>query len=122
MKPVPAQRQRFADPNTAVIAQPECPPYVLAEADFTSSAAHMTDFVRQHKPTRVVMAAECSMAANVEAELPEIDFVQPCNLSPHIKRTTLPKILDALVYMREELMIDPTITAKARQSVERMVN
>ncbi|MPZ56848.1 MAG: quinolinate synthase NadA [Rhizobiales bacterium] len=113
---------RDSDPSLAIIAHPECPPDVLAEADFTGSTAHMIDWVRAHKPKRIVMVTECSMADNVQAELPDVEFVRPCNLCPHMKRITLPKILDSLVHMREEVVIDPAIAEKARRSVERMVH
>ena len=113
---------RESDPNLQIIAHPECPPDVLAEADFTGSTAHMIDWVRQKKPKRVVMVTECSMADNVQAELPDVKFVRPCNLCPHMKRITLPKILDSLVFMKEEVVIDPLIADKARRAVERMVN
>jgi len=113
---------RAADPDMQIIAHPECPPDVINEADFTGSTAHMIDWVRNNKPKRVVMVTECSMADNVQAELPEVNFVKPCNLCPHMKRITLPKILDSLLYMREEIVIDPMIADKARRSVERMVN
>ena len=113
---------READPSVQIIAHPECPPDVLAEADFTGSTAHMIDWVRQHQPKRIVMVTECSMADNVQAELPNVEFVKPCNLCPHMKRITLPKILDSLIYMREEVTIDPMIIDKARRSVERMIN
>jgi quinolinate synthase len=78
--------------------------------------------VRNKRPRRVVMVTECSMADNVQAELPDVEFVRPCNLCPHMKRITLPKILDSLVYLRQEVMIDPAIAARARRSVERMVS
>ena len=113
---------RESDPSIQIIAHPECPPDVLAEADFTCSTAHMIDWVRKRRPKRVVMVTECSMADNVSAELPEVEFVRPCNLCPHMKRITLPKILDSLVYMQEEVVIDPAIAAKARRAVERMVH
>ena len=113
---------READPSVQIIAHPECPPDVLAEADFTGSTAHMIDWVRKHQPKRIVMVTECSMADNVQAELPNVEFVKPCNLCPHMKRITLPKILDSLIYMREEVTIDPMIIDKARRSVERMIN
>ncbi len=113
---------RQNDPSVQIIAHPECPPDVLAEADFTGSTAHMIDWVRDRRPKRVVMVTECSMADNVSAELPEVEFVRPCNLCPHMKRITLPKILDSLVHMREEVVIDPAIAAKARRAVERMVH
>jgi quinolinate synthase len=113
---------READPSVQIIAHPECPPDVIAEADFTGSTAHMIDWVRKHQPKRIVMVTECSMADNVQAELPSVEFVKPCNLCPHMKRITLPKILDSLIYMREEVTIDPMIIDKARRSVERMIN
>jgi quinolinate synthase len=113
---------RDADPSVQIIAHPECPPDVIAEADFTGSTAHMINWVRDHKPKRVVMVTECSMADNVQAELPDVEFVRPCNLCPHMKRITLPKILDSLINMREEVVIDPMIAERARRSVERMIH
>jgi quinolinate synthase len=113
---------READPTVQIIAHPECPPDVLAEADFTGSTAHMINWVRNKRPKRVVMITECSMADNVQAELPDVEMVRPCNLCPHMKRITLPKILDSLIYLREEVTIDPMIAARARRSVERMIN
>jgi quinolinate synthase len=95
---------------------------VIEEADYTGSTAGMIDWVRKNRPRRVVMVTECSMADNVQAELPDVEFVRPCNLCPHMKRITLPKILDSLVYLKEEVVIDPAIAAKARRSVEAMVN
>ena len=112
---------RESDPSVQIIAHPECPPDVIAAADFTGSTAHMIDYVRKNKPKRVVMVTECSMADNVAAELPEVEFVRPCNLCPHMKRITLPKILDSLVNMTEEVVVDPVIADKARRAVERMI-
>jgi quinolinate synthase len=113
---------READPSVQIIAHPECPPDVLTEADFTGSTAHMIDWVRSKRPRRLVMITECSMADNLRAELPEVEMVQPCNLCPHMKRITLPKILESLIYLREEVTVDLAIAEKARRSVERMIN
>ena len=113
---------RAADPSIQIIAHPECPPDVIEAADYTGSTKGMIDWVRKNRPKRVVMVTECSMADNVKAELPDVEFVRPCNLCPHMKRITLPKILDSLVYLKEEVTIDPMIAAKARRSVERMIH
>jgi quinolinate synthase len=115
------RKYREEDPSIQIIAHPECPPDVLAEADFTGSTAHMIDWVRNKHPRKVVMVTECSMASNVKVELPDVEFVQPCNLCPHMRRITLPKILDSLVYMQEEVTVDPAIAEKARRAVERMI-
>jgi quinolinate synthase len=95
---------------------------VLAAADFTGSTAHMINWVRTNRPRRLMMVTECSMADNIRAELPDVEMVRPCNLCPHMKRITLPKILDSLIYLHEEITIDPLIADKARRSVERMIN
>jgi quinolinate synthase len=113
---------RAADPSVQIIAHPECPPDVIDAADYTGSTKGMIDWVRKHRPKRVVMVTECSMADNVKAELPGVEFVKPCNLCPHMKRITLPKILDSLVYLKEEVTIDPMIADRARRSVERMIH
>src|SRR3954470_13085236 len=113
---------RAGDPSLQIIAHPECPPDVIEEADYTGSTAGMIEWVRKNRPRRVVMVTECSMADNVQAELPDVEFVRPCNLCPHMKRITLPKILDSLLYLKEEVAIEPAIAAKARRSVEAMVN
>jgi quinolinate synthase len=116
------RRYREADPSVQILAHPECPPDVIAEADFTGSTSHILNYVRTRKPKRVVMVTECSMADNVQAEAPDTEFVRPCNLCPHMKRITLPKILESLVYLREEVEIDPALAAKARRAVERMIH
>jgi quinolinate synthase len=116
------KRYRADDPSIHIIAHPECPPDVIAEADYTGSTSGMVDWVRKNMPKRIVLVTECSMADNVSAELPEIEFVRPCNLCPHMKRITLPKILDSLLTMQEEVVVDPIIADKARRSVERMIH
>lgn len=116
------RRYREAEPGIQIIAHPECPPDVIAEADFTGSTAHMIDWVKTRRPHKVVMVTECSMADNVKAEAPGVEFVRPCNLCPHMKRITLAKILDSLLTMEEEIVIDPVVAERARRSVERMIN
>jgi quinolinate synthase len=113
---------REANPGIQVIAHPECPPDVLAEADFTGSTYKMSEWVKKNRPARVLMVTECSMASNVAAEVPDVEFIRPCNLCPHMKRITLPKILDSLLNLTDEVTVDPMIAAKARRAVERMVN
>ena len=95
---------------------------VIAEADYTGSTAGMIKWVMDKKPARVVLVTECSMASNVAAEAPDTNFTRPCNLCPHMKRISLPKILDSLVFMKEEVTVDPAVAARARLAVERMVN
>ncbi len=108
-------------PGVTILAHPECPPEVTAEADYTGSTADMSAFVGRERPRRVVLLTECSMADNVSVGYPDIEFVRPCNLCPHMKRITLPKIRHALETMTEQVTIDPALAERARRSVERML-
>ncbi|RUX51494.1 quinolinate synthase NadA [Mesorhizobium sp. M4A.F.Ca.ET.050.02.1.1] len=112
---------REAHPGVTVLAHPECPPEVVAEADFAGSTAAMSDYVGRHKPARVVLMTECSMSDNVAVEHPEVDFVRPCNLCPHMKRITLANIRTALEQNRHIVTIDPRVAERARWAVERML-
>ena len=112
---------REGNPGVVVLAHPECPPEVIAEADFAGSTSAMAGYVGKHHPRRVVMITECSMSDNVAADYPDVEFVRPCNLCPHMKRITLPAILNALQTMTHEVTVDPEIAARAKQSVMRML-
>ena len=113
---------RAADPGTRIIAHPECPPDVIATADFTGSTAAMIDWVKTNKPRKVVLVTECSMSSNVAAETPDTEFVRPCNLCPHMKRITLENIRDSLLYLQHEVTVPAEIAVRARRAVERMIN
>jgi quinolinate synthase len=104
-----------------IIAHPECPPDVLAEADFVGSTSGMINWVHTHRPAKLVMVTECSMSDNVAAEAPATEFIRPCNLCPHMKRITLEGIRDALVHMRYEVHVDKEVAARARLAVARML-
>ncbi len=120
---------RDDDPTLVVLAHPECPPDVLAESDFVGSTQGMLSFVGSLDAARdgdvrprVVMITECSMASNVSANFPDVEFVRPCNLCPHMKRNTLPKVLHSLQTMQYEVTIDPHVAQRARAAVERMLH
>jgi quinolinate synthase len=112
---------RQTHPGVQIIAHPECPPDVLAEADFVGSTSGMVNWVVTNKPRQVVMVTECSMADNVAAESPNTEFVRPCNLCPHMKRITIHNIRTALEDMVHEVHVDPEIGARAKRAVEAML-
>ena len=112
-------RQQF--PDIEILAHPECPPSVLKEADFIGSTSGMIRHVGEQRPNRIVMITECSMSDNVAVEFPEIEFIRPCNLCPHMKTITLPKIFDSLQKLEFQVQVDPEIAERARLSLERML-
>jgi quinolinate synthase len=104
-----------------ILAHPECPPEVLAEADFVGSTAAMIRHVGEARPRRVVMVTECSMSDNVAVEFPDVEFVRPCALCPHMKRITLPKILHSLQAMEHRVELDAETSGRARRALEQML-
>ncbi|MFK0682696.1 quinolinate synthase NadA [Ochrobactrum sp. BD67] len=112
---------RESHPGVMVLAHPECPPEVVEAADFAGSTAVMSDYVGEKKPQRVVLLTECSMSDNVAVDHPDVEFIRPCNLCPHMKRITLANIRDALENNRHEVIVDAALMEPARHAVERML-
>tara|TARA_B100000700_G_scaffold286532_1_gene341503 strand:+ start:1662 stop:2651 length:990 start_codon:yes stop_codon:yes gene_type:complete len=111
---------RKTNPGIKIIAHPECPPDVLNASDFTGSTSGMIKYVKDNQPKKVMMVTECSMSDNVQIDNPNVEFIRPCNLCPHMKRITLPKILECLEKESNEILMSDEIINKARKSVERM--
>ena len=112
---------REAHPGVVVLAHPECPPDVVQASDFSGSTAAIADYVGTHRPQRLALLTECSMSDNIALQYPELEFIRPCNLCPHMKRITLKNIRRSLENLTHEVTIDPTMADRARLSVERML-
>jgi quinolinate synthase len=112
---------RKQNPGVIVLSHPECPPEVVAVSDFAGSTARMIEWVGEHRPARVVLVTECSMSDNVAASHPDIEFVRPCQLCPHMKRITLKNIRHSLETMTTEVTVPDDVAQRARQAVERMM-
>ncbi len=112
---------RAAFDDLTVLAHPECPPDVLAEADCVGSTAQMIDYVHRERPVRALMVTECSMSDNVAAEARDTEFLRPCTLCPHMKRITLDNIEAALTNMEPTVEVDPAVAEGARAAVDRML-
>ncbi len=120
----PEEIRRFRDAyggKLEVLAHPECPPEVLAEADYVGSTSGMVRHVQERRPPRLLLVTECSMSDNVAVEFPDLEVIRPCQMCPYMKRITLPAILDSLVYLRYEVEVDPAVASRARRAVEAML-
>jgi len=112
---------RKDNPGITILAHPECTPEVVAEVDFTGSTSKMSNYVKEKQPNKVLMVTECSMSDNVSVENPNVEFVRPCNLCPHMKRISLVKVLESLMLNIHEVKIDQEILERARLPIERML-
>ena len=112
---------REGNPGVTVIAHPECPRPVVLASDFSGSTAQMQDFIEKERPRKVALITECSMSDNIAQNHPEIDFIRPCNMCPHMKRNTLAAIRHSLETLTNVVELDPATAAPARQAIERML-
>jgi quinolinate synthase len=112
---------RAANPGLVVLAHPECDKPVVDAADFAGSTAAMAKYVKDEHPAKVALITECSMSDNVAVANPDVEFIKPCNLCPHMKRITLPKIRRSLETMSYRVDVPADVAVAARLAVERMV-
>ena len=116
------QDLRDAHPGVVIITHPESPIEVVQAADFAGSTAAMADWAKASGAKKAVLLTECSMSDNVAVEVPEVDFIRPCNLCPHMKRITLENIYNCLKTGETEVIVDPDVAKRARASVQAMLD
>ncbi len=109
------------NPEIVILSHPECPAEVIAASDYTGSTSGMSKYVKKNQPNKVMLVTECSMSDNVQVDNPNVQFIKPCNLCPHMKTITLSKILDCLEKETNEILIPEIISRRARRAVERMI-
>ena len=108
------------NPDIKIIAHPECPPDVISASDFAGSTSSMVKYVKENQPKKVLLVTECTMSDNVQVDNPNVQFIKPCNLCPHMNKITLNKIYDCLKNETNEIKIGHNIAEMARKSVLRM--
>lgn len=112
-------RKQYSD--IVVMAHPECPSEVVDASDYSGSTAQMDKFIKERKPKHAMLITECSMSHNLMSANPEVELLGTCQMCPHMKRITLPKILACLRDETPEILIDADIIERAKISVNRML-
>ncbi len=115
------RKMRAANDDLIVLAHPECPPEVMAEADYAGSTAQMDEYIKKHQPKRAMLMTECSMSDNIAAANPNVEMIGTCQMCPHMKRISLPKILKSLQTEEPEVFVDEALIAPARKAIQRML-
>lgn len=112
-------RKQFDD--LLVIAHPECDTDVTSVADFSGSTSQMEQFIRQNKQKNVLLVTECSMSDNLRSMFPDRTFLSTCHTCPHMKKITLEKVRDSLLYNQFAVEVPEDIRVRAKRSVDRML-
>jgi len=115
------QHLRWIHPDIHVLAHPECRSDVQEAADFVGSTSALSRYVRDHRPERVALITECTMSANVAAECPDVEFVQPCSLCPYMRKIHLQNIRDSLRDEKHGVEVSESVAQPARAAIEAML-
>ena len=81
----------------------------------------MANFISKSNAKNIMLITECSMGDNLRSEFPDKKFVSTCQTCPHMKKITLEKIRDSLLYEQYEIILDQEIIDKGKRSVTRML-
>jgi quinolinate synthase len=128
IKPADIERWQDEAPDAELLVHPECGCASQAMA-FGNEKTHilstegMIDFSKQSEKKRFMIATEIGIIHRLQKEAPGKVF-EPVNKNAScrfMKMITLEKTRDALRDWKFEVEVDPEIAARARGSIERMV-
>ena len=109
-------------PDVVVLAHPECPPEVAEAADFSGSTSAMIRYVKEVDAPRYLLLTECAMADNIIAETKDKDILRLCShRCPHMAQITLEDTKAALLGLQYEVNVPEDIAARAKLSIDRMM-
>jgi quinolinate synthase len=112
-------RKQFDD--LVVISHPECSSDVVDASDFSGSTSEMSGYIEKSKATNIMLITECSMGDNLRSQFPTKHFVSTCQTCPHMKKITLEKVRDALLYEQYEILLPLDIIERGQKAVNRML-
>ncbi len=95
--------------DLTVMVHPECASSVLDEADFIGSTEKMMDYARELEAkgkVDIMTITECGTSDRIRAEMPKLNVMGACVLCPHMKKTDLAHILQALQAPTPEQIIE----------------
>lgn len=115
-------------PDAEIIAHPECEEPVLAMADFIGSTSALLKHTIESSKQSFIVATETGILHQMQKASPGKTFIPAppegaCNCSdcPFMKKNTLEALRHALETLQPEITVDESVAARARRSVERML-
>ncbi|MDR0671505.1 MAG: quinolinate synthase NadA [Oscillospiraceae bacterium] len=114
---------RRAHPECLVLVHPECPPAVVALADFAGSTAEILRYVERREADGFLIGTEVGVVERLRATAPDkrVFLLKPSLLCRNMKKTTLADLAHALETGREAVEIDAALAQSARRTLDRMI-
>jgi quinolinate synthase len=128
-------------PDAEVIAHPECPADVLELADYVGSTTGLIARVASDPRKTYILGTEAGILHEIHRQVPDVHVIPlppsrsnvlsvategrehgcACAVCPHMKKNTLRKLWLCLRDLKPSIDVAPDVAAKARRSVERML-
>jgi quinolinate synthase len=115
-------------PDAVVIAHPECEEPVLQRAKFIGSTSALLKFTITSPARTFIVATETGILHQMRKASPDKTFIPAppdgtcnCNDCPFMKKNTLEAVHHALETLEPEITLDPSLAARARRSLDRML-
>jgi quinolinate synthase len=115
---------RARHPGAVVMVHPECRPEVTAIADMVISTGGMSRYAGESPAREIIVGTEPGIIHRLKKENPDKIFhpISDSVICPNMKKTTLEKILWSLEDMTHRIEVPDPIAARARRSIETMLN
>lgn len=118
---------RLEHPGARVAAHPECPPEVLALADFVGSTTGIIKYCVETEADECIVMTESGVAHSLHKLAPRKTFHfipnESCNCSecPYMRRNTLEKLRDCLRSLEPRVELSEELMRRALVPLERML-
>jgi quinolinate synthase len=118
---------RAEHPEALVAAHPECPPDVLAQADFIGSTSAIIQYCVETRAEEYIVMTESGVGHSLQRLAPGKRFYflpnDNCNCSecPYMKRNTLEKLRDCLRTLEPRVELSQDVMRRALAPLERML-
>jgi|CXWL01.1.fsa_nt_gi quinolinate synthase len=109
-------------PGVKILAHFECSPGLTSVVDYIGGTGDMMKWVDDHKADSYMLITECGLGDLARTTFPDKVFVPMCRLCPHMKATTLERVLSALERptASQRIEVSAAVAARARRPIERM--
>ncbi len=109
-------------PKAKVVAHPECRPDIQNYVDYLGSTSGTIEFCKNAGDAEFLVADEVGLIHMLEKEMPDKTFYPVSDMAfcKAMKKSTLPKIEEALEKDKYEVVVPREIAVAARRPIERM--
>jgi len=110
-------------PDALILVHPECRPEVVEMADFVGSTKQIIDYANSSPNKKFIIGTEMGVMYKLKKDNPDKVFyiLSPGLVCPNMKKTSLESVYNSLNEMKYEIHVDEQISARARKSLDRML-